>query len=165
MLEAMILVVFPLLVAYAAATDFLVMQIANRVSILLIFSFIGLALAVGLPPAMIGMHFAAAFTVFAVGFVLFLTGKVGGGDVKFAAAVALWLGWDQLLPFILLFSSFGGVLSVGCLLAADYLRRWPILQVGFLAGFHQKRKVPYGIALATAALAIYPLSPIMRTLM
>src|SRR6516162_7232186 len=37
----------------------------------------------------------------------------GGGDAKLAAATALWLGFDHLLPYLLYASLLGGALSVG----------------------------------------------------
>jgi prepilin peptidase CpaA len=164
MLEALVLVVFPLIVAYAAATDFLTMRIANRVSVLLVLAFFPLAAAVGIPFAAFGGHVAAALVVFVVGYVLFCCGWMGGGDVKFAAAVALWLGWSELFEFTLMFSAFGGVLTLAVMALSPYLKPLPILQVGFLAGFDQRRTVPYGMALAAAALALYPKTPFMLSL-
>ena len=40
-----------------------------------------------------GMHWAAGGIVLAGAFLLFAVGWIGGGDAKFAAAAALWLGW------------------------------------------------------------------------
>lgn len=164
MLQAAILVVFPLLAAYAAATDFLTMTIPNRVSILLVACFCLVAPAIGLPLATIGWHVAAAGVVFAIGFFFFAMGWMGGGDVKFGAAVALWLGWGHLLDYAVLFSLIGGLLTLATLVASRYLEWIPILQVGYLADFSQKKTVPYGIALAAAALALYPATPFMRSL-
>lgn len=165
MLEAAILVVFPLLVAYAAVTDFLTMTIANRVSILLIVFFAVLAPAIGLGLGAIGLHLAAGFLVFAAGYFCFAMGWMGGGDVKFGAAVALWLGWSNLAEFAILFSLFGGGLTLLILVVSKYLEPLPILQVGFLAQFGERKTVPYGIALAAAALVVYPASPFMRALL
>ena len=46
-LDLMTLAVFPLLMAFAAASDILTMTIANRVSVLLVLGYCGLALAAG----------------------------------------------------------------------------------------------------------------------
>lgn len=165
MLEAVIVVVFPLLAAYAAVTDFMTMTIANRVSILLVAVFAALAPAIGLGLAEIGLHLVAGLIVFAAGFACFAMGWMGGGDVKFAAAVALWLGMGQLLEFAVLFSLFGGALTVLVLVVSKYLEPLPVLQVGFLARFAERRQVPYGIALAAAALVVYPNSVWMRSLL
>jgi prepilin peptidase CpaA len=158
MLEPAVAVVFPLLVAYAAVTDFLTMTIANRVSILLVAFFLLLAPFVGMTPAAFGLHFAAAFAVFAAGYICFVCGWMGGGDVKFGAAVALWLGMPHLLEFMILFSLYGGALTLFVLVISKHLEPLPVLQLGFLAKFAEKRTVPYGIALAAAALTVYPKS-------
>jgi prepilin peptidase CpaA len=156
MLEAAIMVAFPLLLAYAAATDFLTMTIANRVSILLVGFFVLLAPAAGLSLIDVGWHLLAGLAVFAVGYVCFAMGWMGGGDVKFGAAVALWLGWGHLMEYALLFSVFGGLLTLATLVVTGWLKPLPILQVGYLADFDKKRTVPYGIALAAAGLLLYP---------
>ncbi|MEJ1159575.1 A24 family peptidase [Prosthecomicrobium sp. N25] len=165
MLEAVTMVVFPLLLAYAAATDFLTMTIANRVSLLLIAFFAILAPFAGLGLAAVGWHLAAGLAVFAVGYICFALGWMGGGDVKFGAAIALWLGWGQLMDFALLFSVFGGLLTVLTLVVSRLIRPLPLLQVGFLAEFPEKRTVPYGIALAAAGLFLYPGTPFVRALL
>lgn len=156
MYEAAVMVLFPLLVAYAAATDFLTMTIANRVSILLIAAFVILAPFAGLGWEDLAWHLAAASVVFAVGLGCFAAGWMGGGDVKFASAVALWLGWAHVLEFTTLFSLYGGILTLFVLGADKVLAPVPLLKVGFLSEFSRHRHVPYGLALAAAALQIYP---------
>jgi prepilin peptidase CpaA len=94
--------------------------------------------------------------VFAIGFACFVFGWIGGGDVKFATAVSLWLGWDHLLEYAVLFSLYGGLLTFVVLALNRLLEPLPILQIGFLGRFAEHRRVPYGIALSIAALQIYP---------
>jgi len=156
MLHIVLMIVFPAIVAYAAVTDFLTMTIANRVSIALVIAFCGLAPLSGLSWTEAGMALFGASLVFGVGFGCFAFGVVGGGDVKFATAVALWLGWTHLIDYLLLFSLYGGALTVIVLALNRVLQPLPILQVGFLARFSEHRRVPYGIALSVAALQIYP---------
>jgi len=102
--------------------------------------------------------------VLVAAFGLFARGIVGGGDAKLAAATALWLGFDHLLPYLLYASLLGGALSVGLIWfrmapLPDWLARhdWAQRLHGRDAG------VPYGIALAAAALAVYPQTPWMAT--
>ena len=57
-------------------------------------------------------HMAAAVAVLAVTFTFFAQGWIGGGDAKLAAATALWLGFDHLLPYVLYASIFGGILTL-----------------------------------------------------
>ena len=72
-------------------------------------------------------------------------------------ATALWLGFDHLLPYLVYASLFGGALT----LALIQFRMAPLPQAlarqVWLERLHKKDGgVPYGIALAAAALAVYP---------
>ncbi len=150
---------FPVLTAFGAATDFLTMTLPNRLTLGL-FALGVVALAITAPGwAAVGWHVAAAALVFACGFAVFAMGWMGGGDVKFAAAIALWLGWDNLLEFALGFSIWGGVLTVATLAADRLLEPVPALKIGFLAQFSEHRHVPYGVALAVSALLVFPSTP------
>jgi prepilin peptidase CpaA len=106
----------------------------------------------------------AAALVFAVGFACFAMGWMGGGDVKFASAVALWLGWGHLLDYAVTFSVYGGLLTLLALFSDRVLDPLPALKVGFLARFQEHRRVPYGVALSAAALQIFPETLWMRLL-
>ena len=44
--------------------------------------------------------------------VLFGLNLVGGGDAKLLAASALWIGYEQLVPFLLYVTIFGGALAL-----------------------------------------------------
>ena len=156
------IVVFPALVAYAAVTDFLTMTISNRLSLALLAGWLVLAPFSGMTWPAFGWSLAGGGLVFAVGFGCFAAGWVGGGDVKFAAVVALWLGWDHLLEYAVLFSLYGGLLTLAALSLSKLIEPLPILQVGFLNRFNQHRRVPYGIALAVAALQLFPATVWMK---
>ena len=65
-----------------------------------------------MPLADIGMHVGAALAVLVVTFVFFARGWIGGGDAKLAAATALWLGFDQLLNYLIIASLLGGILTL-----------------------------------------------------
>jgi prepilin peptidase CpaA len=95
--------------------------------------------------------------VLAVTFVFFARGWIGGGDAKLAAATALWLGLDHLMAYALYASIFGGILT----LAIIRFRLMPLPQAlakrEWVMRLHKvDGGVPYGIALAAAALLIYP---------
>ena len=163
--DAIRLLVFPAMMAFAASSDLVSMTISNRVSLILAAGFFVLAAMSGMPLAEIGMHLGAAAIVLTVTFVFFARGWIGGGDAKLAAAVALWFGFDQLLNYVLCASLFGGILT----LAIMRFRLMPLPRV--LAGQDWAKRlhrmdadVPYGIALALAALAIYPDTPWMKSL-
>jgi prepilin peptidase CpaA len=151
-----LLLLFPCLMAYAACSDLLSMRISNRVSLLVVAAFIPMAFAMGLGWQDWLMHFAAGGVTLTIAFGLFAAGWIGGGDAKLAAATALWLGWGPLLEYAVVSSLFGGVLTIGLLqlrtVPLPDFARWPWL----LRLHHHKTGIPYGIALATGALAVYP---------
>jgi prepilin peptidase CpaA len=148
---------FPALMAFAASSDLLTMTISNRISLALIAGFFVLALIVGMSPTTIMMHVGAGVLVLSVAFVFFTQGWIGGGDAKLTAATALWFGFDHLLPYLIYAALLGGLLTVILLL----LRSLPLPSVlagqQWLVRLHSKASgIPYGIALAAAALVIYP---------
>ncbi len=151
------LMLFPALMAFAASSDLLTMTISNRVSLILAGGFFALAFAGGLGMAEILSHLGAAWVVLLAAFGFFTRGWIGGGDAKLAAATALWLGFDHLLTYFIYASLFGGVLT----LALVQFRMSPLPSAlarhDWLVRLHRKDAgVPYGIALAAAALAVYP---------
>jgi len=156
------LTLFPAMMAFAASSDLFTMTISNRVTLMLVGGFFALAAITGVDAAEMISHLSAGCVVLIAGFGLFARGIIGGGDAKLAAAAALWLGFDHLLPYLLYASLLGGALSVGLIWfrmapLPDWLARhdWAQRLHGKDAG------VPYGIALAAAALAVYPQTPWM----
>lgn len=151
------LLLFPALMAFAAASDLFTMTISNRISLALIAGFFALALLGGIGFYNIALHVAAGVTVLAVAFVCFAMGWVGGGDAKVAAAAALWFGFGHLMNYLLYASLFGGALTLLLL----QFRQWPLPYAlagqAWLLRLHAKESgIPYGIALAIGALMIYP---------
>jgi len=155
--DAIRLLLFPALMAFAASSDLLTMTISNRVSLALAGGFLLLALASGMPLPVIGLHLAAAALVLTVAFTCFAFGWIGGGDAKLAAATALWLGFDYLLDYLLYASLFGGALTL-LLIQFRLLPLPPVLaRQKWIQRLHETGGgVPYGIALAAAALVVYP---------
>ena len=150
-------ILFPTLMAFAASSDLITMTISNRVQVILVAGFLALAPAVGMPLMDILWHLGAGATVLVVSFSLFVCGWIGGGDAKLAAATALWFGFDHLLAYLIYASLIGGALTL--LLLQFRLVPLPALLAGqpWLDRLHRKGgAVPYGIALAAAALVVYP---------
>ena len=155
--DAVRLLVFPALMAFAASSDLFTMTISNRVTLALIGGFVAMAIMSGMSPSDVLSHTGAAATVLAVTFLFFARGWIGGGDAKLAAATALWFGFDHLVVYLLYASIFGGVLT----LAMIRFRLMPLPQAlaeqDWVKRLHRlDGGVPYGIALAAAALLIYP---------
>ena len=155
--DAIRLLLFPALMAFAASSDLFTMTISNRVSLILVGGFLGLAWFSGMSLNDVLVHLGAAAVVLAVTFMFFARGWIGGGDAKLAAATALWLGFDHLMAYLLYASIFGGILT----LAMIRFRLMPLPQAlaeqEWVKRLHRlDGGVPYGIALAAAALLIYP---------
>lgn len=90
----------------------------------------------------IGMQVAIAAGVFALLAVAFYAGMMGGGDVKLAAALALWFSPQSTLRFLVFMSIAGGVLTL-VVVGLHRLKKKP-----------GKPEVPYGVAIAAGGLLI-----------
>jgi prepilin peptidase CpaA len=151
------LLLFPALMAFAAASDLFTMTISNRVSLALAAGFLALALLSGMGFYDILSHIGAGASVLAVAFVCFAIGWVGGGDAKIAAAAALWFGFGHLLNYLVYASLFGGALTLLLLQFRQWPLPYPLAGQAWLLRLHAKDSgIPYGIALAIGALTIYP---------
>jgi prepilin peptidase CpaA len=84
----------------------------------------------------VALHIGFAAAVFALFAIAFRFGAMGGGDVKMAAAVALWLPLAGIVKLLVIMSIAGGVLTVA-MLAAHRMAK--------AAG---QPEIPYGIAIA-----------------
>lgn len=165
MTDAIRLFLFPLIMAFSAFSDLFTMTISNRVSLLLIAGFAVMAALIGMNFTDVLLHTGAGLAVLAVTFTLFTCGWIGGGDAKLAAATALWLGFDPLVEYLLVASILGGMLTL--LIMRFRLMPMPsMLQAQqWAVRLHQvDAGVPYGIALAAGALAVYPHTVWMKPL-
>jgi len=157
MIEPVLLTLVGAAMIAAAAYDAATLTIPNWISIVLLVLFPVLAFVSGLSWADTGIHFAVGFGALVVGIALFATGTIGGGDAKFFAAVALYIGGAALPAFVFSVALAGGVL-------ASFLLglRW-FTKSGFAVQFpwlHHlttpKAGVPYGIAIAAGGLMVFP---------
>jgi prepilin peptidase CpaA len=151
------LLLFPALMAFAAASDLFTMTISNRVSLALALGFVALALLSGMGWYDLLSHIGAGAAVLVGAFGCFAMGWVGGGDAKVAAAAALWFGFGHLMNYLVYSSLFGGALTLMLL----QFRQWPLPyafsgQIWLLRLHAKESGIPYGIALAIGALMIYP---------
>jgi prepilin peptidase CpaA len=132
-----------LLLVMAAVTDVRTFTISNRLTlaVALLAPLYWLSIGLSIWPA-VAVQITCAVAVFLLFALAFYAGMMGGGDVKLAAAVALWFSPPVTLKFLVVMSIAGGVLTL------------------VLLGWHRARKrkgrpeIPYGVAIAFAALAI-----------
>jgi prepilin peptidase CpaA len=151
--------------AMTATNDFLSMTIPNRLSVILVVSFLCLAPFSGLGVMDIGWHLLAGLVVFAAGFALFALRVMGGGDAKILAASAIWYGWTaSTITYFAYVGLFGGLLSVLVLLLRANANFIIVSRLPVPATMMQQKKVPYGIAIGAAAFATFPQSPMFQNI-
>src|SRR3954454_11634274 len=100
----------------AAAIDVRTFTISNRLNLTVALSAPVYWLSIALPvwPG-VGIQLAAGAGVFGLLALAFYAGMMGGGDVKLAAALALWFSPQSTIKFLVLTSLAGGVLTLGVL--------------------------------------------------
>ena len=149
---------FPAAMVCAAVMDLFTMTISNRIALALVGSFLVLAVLFDLPTATWAAHIGAGLAMLVVAFVLFVFGWIGGGDAKLFAATALWLGWSpHLLQYVLISSMCGGVLTIGLLMMRQLPLPLCLARQEWISRLHAPSSgVPYGVALASAGLLVYP---------
>lgn len=157
----LVLWVFPALMVFAAMTDLVDRRISNRVCVALIGSYFVLALVQLTPPLVVAGHVGVAMLAFAIGFVVFALGQMGGGDVKLISASVLWFGPSAgALEYAVKISLIGAVVTIVFVLARldsiQYMMASnPVTRP--LAGRDPSgRDIPYGLAISSAALLGVP---------
>lgn len=163
MLEALIFVVFPFCMLFAAISDMLSMTIANRVSIILVVTFAVVAPLTGMAWSDFAWHLAAGVLVLSITFALFAMGGMGGGDAKLMAATAVFMGFGfQLVQYVVVSAFLGGVLTVALLLYRNSPLAVYTNRNMFMRHFADESVgIPYAIALGAGGLMTYPDSPLM----
>ncbi len=164
MLEALIFVVFPFCMLFAAISDMLSMTIANRVPLLLVGTFLAVAPLTGMDWTTLGLHLAAGALVLVVTFGLFAIGGMGGGDAKLMAATAVWMGLSiSLAQYLVASAFFGGMLTLAILAFRSSALAVYTSRNMFLRHFaNQAGGIPYGIALGIGGLMTYPDTQLMQ---
>lgn len=147
----------PALIILAAIYDVFTMTIPNRISIALIALFAAVVPFAGMDWWTALTHVGAGSLVLAIGIGLFAMGWVGGGDVKLAAAISVWIGFGLMLDYFLIAAIAGGALTLAILI----LRRMPLpimfYRQEWITRLHNPTNgIPYGVALAAAAIIVLP---------
>jgi prepilin peptidase CpaA len=144
----LVLLVLAALLVVAAVIDVRTFTISNRLNLAVALSAPAYWLSVGLTPwPGMAIQIAAGALVFALLAGAFYAGMMGGGDVKLAAALALWFPPMLTVRFLVLMSIAGGVLTLAILVWHRVQRR------------EGRPEIPYGVAIAFGGLAV--LAPIL----
>lgn len=151
------LMAFTTMMIYAALQDASTMMIRNRLVLTLVGAYVVCAPLVGFDMTTMALGFATGAVVLAITFTLFAFGLIGGGDAKFAAATAIWLGPQATPAFLVYAMLIGGGLAI-VLLA---LRRVPLPgsldDHAWIARLRAPETgIPYALAMAPAALLALP---------
>ena len=127
----------------AAAIDVRTFTISNRLNltVALLAPLYWLSAELPLWPD-VGVQVAAGAAVFVLLAGAFYAGMMGGGDVKLAAALALWFSPASTIKFLVLTSLAGGVLTLAVLAWHRAKRR------------EGRPEIPYGVAIAFGGLSI-----------
>jgi prepilin peptidase CpaA len=140
--EILLVTLAALLIA-AAVIDVRTFTISNRLNLTVALLAPLYWLSVSLSPwPGVAVQLAAALVVFALFAGAFYAGMMGGGDVKLAAALALWFPPFATLKLIVLMSIAGGILTLGIVAWHAAKRR------------EGRPEIPYGVAIAAGGLAI-----------
>lgn len=168
MIAILVLAILPALLAAAAVSDLLTYTIPNVIPGVMILLFIAFLIVLAFGGHAMswsdwGPHVLAGSVGLLAGMALFALGWIGGGDAKFFAAALLWLGWEALFDYAIIASLLGGVLTIGLI----SLRKIPqpaflVRRAWYARLSDQKGSVPYGIALALAALLILPYTHVFQ---
>jgi prepilin peptidase CpaA len=92
-----------------------------------------------------------AAAVFAAGALLFSRGLMGGGDVKLLTAATLWAGPAGTPTLLVGTAILGGLLTLGLLFP---LAVRTVFAPAAVSGAANRMPVPYGVAIAAAALIV-----------
>jgi prepilin peptidase CpaA len=98
------------------------------------------------------IQIGVAVAVFGALAIAFYIGMMGGGDVKLAAAIALWFDPVSTVRFLVFMSLAGGLLTLVVLVLHRLKHRSATPENGQKET--EKPEVPYGVAIAIGALWI-----------
>lgn len=153
---------FAIATLWAAFMDLTTMKIRNEIVLFLLAVYAALAPLAGFNIAEIGFSALIAFGVLVCMFVFFAFGWIGGGDAKLVAVVSLWLGADHAPAFVLYTALFGGLVTL--VLIQFRMRPLPLAlyRMDWIVKLHKAEVgVPYGVAIAIAALLTFAKTPWM----
>ena len=133
--------ILALMLLWAAVIDIRTRTIANRLNltIALMAPLFWWATGVDLWPD-VAIRVAVAIAIFLLFALAFQLGMMGGGDVKLAAALALWFPPGATVLLIVLMSLAGGVLTVIVMIEHKIKRN------------QGRPEIPYGVAIAFGGL-------------
>jgi prepilin peptidase CpaA len=145
-LQILILISGIVLFGLAAYDDIKYLRIPNIVCIAV--ALLGVARLIVIGDASTAIQtLASGAIVFVATFLLFWRGILGGGDVKLLSATVLLVGYNDLLPFLIIMAICGLVVALTILLIHSYFPLWLGPRLAVLVP-KARVAVPYGVAIA-----------------
>ena len=138
----LLLITLTLLLIAAAVIDIRTFTISNRLNLTVALLAPLYWLSIGLPAQEIAWQVATAVAVFGLLAIAFFLRMMGGGDVKLAAALALWFSPLGTFRFLVWMSVAGGILTL------------VVIVIHKLKKKEGRPEIPYGVAIAFGGLAI-----------
>lgn len=152
----------PLVFAYAASSDLFNMRISNRLALVFLLPFPLFAYGIDMSLLQAGFHVGIGFVTLVVSYFFWMRGWIGGGDAKFAAVAAIWMGPELSLLFFGLSSVYGALMAVFFLVfRAQFLPAF-MVKMDWVLRLHNVKRIPYGLALSAAGLQLYAVSDWMQ---
>jgi prepilin peptidase CpaA len=164
--QSLTLIVIAALVL-GAVYDATTSRIPNRLVLVgLIVALAGAGMAGGIPG--VAMAAVAAAIALAIGFGGFAIGAFGGGDAKFLMVGGAFVGLSQMVPYLLATALLGGALALGAIVWRRKGIEATVMTMGLAKkmvtlgrkgyrgrlGDEGRLAVPYGVAIAAAALLV-----------
>jgi prepilin peptidase CpaA len=161
--ELLVIAILPALLMLAAGWDLASFSIPNFIPLALLLTFALFALGTGLSSYLVVGHLLIGLIGLVIGFILFATGIVGGGDAKLFATTLVWLGLKDALDYTLIAALLGGALTIVLLLVRGIPLPAIFLKQAWIARLcDTKAGVPYGVALALGAILVLPYTEVFH---
>jgi len=131
---------------------------------------LGLAhIAVVDDPIAAARTFGAGTLVFAITFLLFWCGFLGGGDAKLVTAMSILVGSEELLEFLFVMIMCGGIIALAILCRDRFRWNWHLFSRGETPRSEHNvgsvsepvlSTVPYAVAITAAGVFTFILKPL-----
>lgn len=131
-------------------TDLRTREIHNKLIVVMLGTYIPMAIASGGDFETIGFSLIIAVPVLVLGFLCFSAGWMGGGDAKLMPVTALWLGPALAVPYLLYSAVLGSVLALGVVAYRTAVSAGPVD-----GAQEPKLEIPYGPALALSGAFLF----------
>ena len=163
LLSQFTLLFFPVFLITGGIFDVLTLRLPNLFNLFGLVMFFPLAIIAGMSLDTILIHLLVGSGVLVISFGAFAAGFFAGGDSKFIAVISLWIGYDTLLDFLYLTGILGGIMALVVLIGGRLIPvQW---QPDIFKSMSKRKVVPYGTAMAIAALIVYQDTAIWINLM